>query len=145
MGGRRIISKALGLSQLQTSRKEITSQAKIGETDTNEADADEDKISSTEAVHDLTEQIRNQNKEPEFSLIQVIDNGDELPAHQQYTGLVCNIKDTTSETRPIRQADGSTVAEEVFTAHLNNVLFSVSGGRYQSLWRSHFFYGNLYG
>lgn len=84
----------------------------------------------TQAVQELTEQIKQKNKEQEqeFPLIQVIDDGAELPANQGYTGLVCNIKDTSSEVRLIRQLDGSFREEEVFTARLNNVLFSVPEG-----------------
>lgn len=119
-GGRRTLSKAFGLPQLKTSQKENAFQAEVDKAQSNE----------TKAVHDLVEQIKERDKKQEqaFPLIQIIDDGARLPDNQAYTGLVCNIKDTSSEVKLIRQLDESIAEEEVFTARLNNVLFSVPDG-----------------
>lgn len=59
--------------------------------------------------------------------IQVEDDGRELPANQVYSGLICNIKDTGSETIEVTLPDGGKDNEKVLTMHLNNIWISVPG------------------
>lgn len=59
--------------------------------------------------------------------IQVEDDGRELPANQEYSGLICNIKDTYSEMMSVTASDGSVGREKVMTMNLNNIWVSVSG------------------
>ena len=56
--------------------------------------------------------------------IQVEDDGRELPANQVYSGLICNIKDTGSETIEVTLPDGGKDNEKVLTMHLNNIWIS---------------------
>lgn len=63
-----------------------------------------------------------------FAPIPVADSGQALPDRQEYTGVVCNIKETDTGTVETRQADGSRKQEEVSTYYLNNVRFSVPQG-----------------
>ncbi|MDE6202546.1 MAG: hypothetical protein K2G19_03615, partial [Lachnospiraceae bacterium] len=60
--------------------------------------------------------------------IQVVDDGRELPANQEYAGLTCNIKEIYSEKRSVMASDGSESREEVMTMNLNNIWISVPDG-----------------
>ncbi len=68
------------------------------------------------------------DREPEFAPFSVIDDGHALPDNQEYTGLVCNIKDSLSETISVTFPDGEVREEEVSTMNLNNIRFSVPKG-----------------
>ena len=68
------------------------------------------------------------DREPEFAPFSVIDDGHALPDNQEYTGLVCSIKDSLPETISVTFPDGEVREEEVSTMNLNNIWFSVPKG-----------------
>lgn len=70
----------------------------------------------------------NREKKTKFEPFSVIDDGTPLPDNQEYTGIVCNMKDSDSERISIRMPDGELLEEEVSTFHLNNIWFSVPKG-----------------
>lgn len=67
-------------------------------------------------------------REAKFPEIKVVDEGKPLPDNAEYTGLVCNIKDTFAETVKLEQSDGSRKEEEVSTMNLNNIWVSIPDG-----------------
>lgn len=65
---------------------------------------------------------------PEFAAFSVLDDGEPLSDNQEYTGLVCNIKNSLTENISVFFPDGSVREEEVYTMNLNNIWLSVPEG-----------------